>query len=153
MGSAEEVEALLDAGVKATAAPAHGESAIWQVFHGCSGDRASADARIRILQALLAHGADINVHDENNNVPLMIAAKSCPLPVVRSAVAAGAKVNRVNAHDMSPLGWAFLMNKWDVAAYLVGQGARLKPSQRDGIFVELPTDPDKLDLIRRATAK
>ena len=58
-----------------------------------------------------------------------------------------------NAQGFRPLHLAFAEGKWDVAEFLVGRGARISKEAIDKLFFEKPTDPKKLALIRRATAK
>jgi uncharacterized protein len=152
-GHADEVEALLDAGVSPGAHGRAGSVLSMATWTGCATSPGALEGRLKTVRLLLDRGADVQEKDELDNTILLTAAQHCPLPVVQLLVEAGAPVNTANRGGHAPLAAAFLGNQWDVAAYLVEKGARLKKSQIDSVFFELPTDSHKLALIRRATAK
>lgn len=152
-GQADEVEALLDAGVSPGAYGRAGSVLSMATWTGCSISPDALEGRLKTLRLLLDRGANVQEKDEIGNTILLGAAQHCPLPVVQLLVEAGAPLNAANKQGHAPLAAAFLGDQWDVVAYLVDKGARLKKSQIDSVFFELPTDPHKLALIRRATAK
>jgi ankyrin repeat protein len=120
---------------------------------GCAAQEGTLDDRLATVRVLIQHGADVKAADSLGNTPLLQAAQLCPLPVVQLLVDAGANVNAVNAQGAGPLMMAFLGNHWDTAEYLVEKGARMKKSAVDSVFFEMPADPKRVALIRRATVK
>ncbi|HXO43273.1 MAG TPA: ankyrin repeat domain-containing protein [Thermoanaerobaculia bacterium] len=147
------VVALLDAGVDVNATVAGGLTPLGEAGGiGCVGSEAAVDARLATIDALLQHGANVKWRDSLGNTILMHGVL-CPVPVVAKLVAAGAPLDAVNAQGFTPLMMAFAQGKWDVAELLVEHGARLSRKAMDQLFFEKPTDPKKLALIRRATAK
>lgn len=150
---ADAVDALLDAGFSAQAVGRGGTMLNAATGLGCASAPGNVESRMRVVRALLAHGADVKAKDEVGNTVLIHGAQYCPLPVVQALVEAGADVNAVNKVGTRPLTIAFLGQNWDVAEYLVSRGARLKQADVDSVFFELPPDPRKQAIIRRATAK
>jgi ankyrin repeat protein len=147
------VVALLDAGVDANATAAGGLTPLGEAGgFGCVGSEATVGARLATIDALLQHGANVKWRDSLGNTILMDGVL-CPVPVVAKLVAAGAPLDAVNAQGFTPLQMAFAQGKWDVAELLVEHGARISKKAMDQLFFEKPTDPKKLALIRRATAK
>lgn len=152
-GKADEVEALMDAGLSAGAHGIGGSILGMAAGMGCVTSPADPEGRLATLRLLIQRGADVKARDSLGNTPLLTTAQHCPLAVVRLLVEAGAPVNAVNQQGIGPLSMALLGNKWDVVEYLVEKGARVKKADVDSVFFELPKDPVKLALIRRATAK
>jgi hypothetical protein len=147
------VEALLDAGFSAKVTGRAGSMLTTATGLGCASDPGDVESRVRVVRALIAHGADVKAKDEVGNTVLIQAAQYCPLPVVQALAEAGADVNAVNKVGTRPLTVAFLGQNWDVAEYLVSRGARVKQADVDSVFFELPDDPKKRAIIQRATAK
>ena len=152
-GRADEVEALLDAGVSANSQDMSGSVLGMATSMGCATSPETLAGRLETIRLLIDRGADVKQKDELDNTLLLTATLHCPLPVVKLLVEAGAPLNTVNKQGFSALSGAFLSNHWDVVEYLVDKGARASKSQIDSVFFEPPTDPKKLALIRRATAK
>jgi len=147
------VVALLDAGVDVNATGPAGLTPLGEAGGvGCVGSEATVDARLATIDALVQHGANVKWQDSLHNTILMHGVL-CPVPVVAKLVAAGVPFNVVNAQGFTPLQMAFAQGKWDVAELLVEHGARISKKAMDQLFFEKPTDPKKLALIRRATAK
>jgi len=146
------VVALLDAGVDVNATTLMGTPLDYALGPGCVADRASPEARLATIDALIQHGADVKRQDAGGNTILMSAVE-CPVAVVAHLVAAGASVDTKNARGFSPLQDAFMRGKWEVAEFLVDHGARVSKKQINELFSELPSDPKKLALIKRATVK
>lgn len=148
---AEVVAALLDAGIDPNSTLAAGMSPLsFAAGAGCVFDHASLAARLATIDVLLQHGADL-ARKENNGSTVLISAVDCPLPVAEKLLAAGAKVD-AGSEKVSPLEWAFIKGRWDIAALYVAHGARMSKAAIDKLFFEKPSDPEKLALIRRATA-
>ncbi|HEY6323270.1 MAG TPA: ankyrin repeat domain-containing protein [Thermoanaerobaculia bacterium] len=147
------VVALLDAGVEVNATAAGGLTPLGEAGGiGCAGSEATVEARLATIDALLQHGANVKWRDSLGNTILMHGVL-CPVPVVAKLVAAGVPLDAVNAQGFTPLQMAFAQGKWDVAELLVEHGVRISKKAMDQLFFEKPTDPKKLALIRRATAK
>jgi hypothetical protein len=152
-GNAEEVEALLDAGLSAGAQGRIGSVLGRAAGMRCALSAGNTEGRVKTLRLLIDRGADVKQKDELDNTILLMSAQHCPLPVVQVLVEAGAPLNARNKQGMVPVSMAFLGNHWDVAEYLIDKGARLTKADVDAVFFELPTEPRKLALIRRATAR
>lgn len=151
-GRADEVEALLEAGLSPNEGR-FGSVLTMAAGAGCAARESTLADRLATLRVLIQHGADVKAADSLGNTPLLQAAQLCPLAVVQLMVEAGADVNAVNQQGAGPLMMAFLGNHWDTAEYLVEKGARMKKSAVDSVFFEMPADPKRVALIRRATAK
>lgn len=152
-GRADEVEALLDAGLSPNQRGLVGSALDSAAGMGCALSEGGVDGRVATLRVLIARGADVKAKDTLGNHVLLTSALHCPLPVVRVLVEAGAPVNDVNQQGTGPLSTAFLGDRWDVVEYLIERGARLRKADVDAVFFEMPTDPKKVALIRRATGK
>jgi ankyrin repeat protein len=150
----ELVVALLDAGIDVNASLIGGQTPLSHAAGmGCvTAADADIDARLATLDILIERGADVKQKDSGGNTILMSAVQ-CPLPVVAKLIAAGAPVSAANVQSFTPLHIAFANGRWDIADLLVTHGARLSKKAVDELFFEKPTDPGKLALIRRATAK
>lgn len=147
----EVVAALLDAGMDPNATLVAGMHPLsYAVGAGCAMERANLAARLATIDVLIQHGADVTLKD-NGGATILVSAVNCPLPVIEKLLAAGAKV-KDSEDRFSPLEMAFANGRWDIATLLVAKGARLSKKSIDKLFFEKPTDPDKLALIRRATA-
>jgi ankyrin repeat protein len=71
--------------------------------------------------------------------------------VIQFLVEAGADVDHANRQGHTPFAAAIVANRWDVAEYLVDRGARLSEAEIDRLFIELPREPERRALLRRAT--
>ena len=93
---------------------------------------AAEKGQAEIAEMLIKNGADVHYMQPNTGyTPLMAAAYviSGNLPVVEVLVKAGANVNYKIATGMSVLDWAISRRKFDVAKYLVSQGADVSDGQ------------------------
>lgn len=148
----EVVIALLDAGIDVNASLVGGQKVLdYAVGSGCFANPDAA-ARLATIDVLIQRGADVARKDSGGNSILM-GAVDCSLPVIEKLITAGASVNPADSQNFSPLQMAFAKGRWDVAELLVKHGARLSRKAIDELFFEKPDDPEKLALIRRATAK
>jgi ankyrin repeat protein len=91
--------------------------------------KAARSNRIECVRLLLEAGADVTIRDYGDNAfALHFAAESADVEIVRLLVEAGADViGDGDDHGVNVLGWATCLGRVreDVAAYLLGRGARL----------------------------
>ncbi len=148
------VEALLDAGVDVNSILVAGGTPLAEAAgSGCVGRGGAPLAdRLATIDLLIRRGADAKHLDSGGNT-LLVGAVHCPLPVMEKLLAAGASAGAVGETGFGPLQFALANGRWDVAELLVAHGARMTQQQVDELFFEKPTDPAKLALIERATAK
>ncbi|HYM61182.1 MAG TPA: ankyrin repeat domain-containing protein [Thermoanaerobaculia bacterium] len=149
-GNAEEVAALLAAGVDAKAGAA-GETALDSAILGCARGGESAGL-LKSVDLLLAAGADVKRRDDNKNTPLMSAAQYCGAGVVGRLVKAGADPKVVNGSGTTPLMMALMMKHVDAAELLVAKGATLTPNQATAVS-SMATDAKSKALIQKATKR
>src|SRR5437870_3771087 len=85
--------------------------------------------RPECVRLLLERGADVRIRDYSDNAyALHFAAEDADLAIVRMLVEAGSDIDgEGDDHQVGVLGWATCLGKVrdDVAAYLLGAGARL----------------------------
>ena len=147
------VAALLDAGVPVDAPQVAGATPLAEASgSGCVQDRGSLEDRLATIDLLIARGADPRQRD-NGGSTLLVGAVNCPLAVSERLVAAGTDPTLAGDTGFSPLQFALARNRWDIAEFLIGRGARLSAAAIDEIFFERPTDPKKAALLRQATVK
>jgi ankyrin repeat protein/mannitol/fructose-specific phosphotransferase system IIA component (Ntr-type) len=75
---------------------------------------------LEVVQYLVAHGADINMEDNDGDTPLVRAASHGSLDVVQYLVSLGADVN---AKGTKPINAAASHGNWEIVKYLVEKGA------------------------------
>lgn len=76
------------------------------------------------MQALLAHGADVNQTDSYNRTPLLNAATDLDDPAcMQLFVGRGAELNWRDCHKRTSLGYAAKMGKSRNVSFLLSQGA------------------------------
>jgi ankyrin repeat protein len=140
-GNADVAEQLLARGAHANARAARGQTALmWAV----------AQRHPKIVKVLLAHGADVHARSETwtqmmavsphghpeynraipfgSNTPLMFAARAGDLESARLLVAAGAKVNDVDAWGVSVVALAAHSGFTDLVEFLLDKGADVNAS-------------------------
>lgn len=149
-GKADEVAALLAAGVDPNAGDA-ADAPLVRAIVGCTQEVELA-ATVKTLQTLLAAGADANRLDDNKNTPLMSAAQYCGAEVVQALLDGGAGISFRNGSDITPLGMAMIMNRWDAAETLVAKGARLDANEAQMVSGSA-TDERAKAILKKATAK
>jgi ankyrin repeat protein len=80
----------------------------------------------RLVKMLLDAGADPDLGNDDEQTPLMLAARVGSLPIAKLLVAAGADVNaRERYRGQTALMWAVAERHADVAAFLIGKGAKV----------------------------
>ncbi len=146
-GKADEVQALLDAGVDQNAGPVP-DSPLNRAISGCSHSGGETDANAATVRVLIAGGANVKSKDENANTPLLSAAQYCGAGILNQLIAAGAEVNPVNKMGMTPLALALILTNVNAAEALVAKGAKLTPAQAQ--MVSGNTDPRVKALVQKA---
>ena len=85
---------FLEAGISPNArreSPRGATPLLFVTQSGCAApDATRREAAAEIALTLIAHKADVNLKSENDTTPLVHAAESCPVEVVRALLAAGA---------------------------------------------------------------
>ncbi len=120
------------------------------VMFGCDYGRPTDPAAHRIVEALLAHGADPNARDEQGN-PALHRATSCDAEMVRRLVAAGADMGLPNSTGMTAFS-SFVAVNPAAAEAMLEAGFRLSPqeaAQYHG-WLAAEADPVKRGLLERA---
>ena len=130
-GEAAGLLALLNSAAKedVNAKDENGWTALVWAITGEGGDPAT-------VAALLAAGADVNAGADAGYTPLLAAAESADLPVLRLLLAAGADVNAQNGDGATPLMLAAGENTLPVVEALLAAGAdkgRKDKSGRDAL--------------------
>ncbi|MCL2713187.1 MAG: hypothetical protein FWD68_00940 [Alphaproteobacteria bacterium] len=148
----DEVDALLDAGLRLADVhlPAANQAVAGGLNVACLDESVSPDKIGDILQRLLKQGFRMDIRDENGNELVMNTIQSCPTPVIARLINLGARPDPTNNQNTTPLEMAIISAKWDLARILVDHGAGMSKEQVDRMFMELPEDPEQLDLLKRA---
>ena len=114
----EIVDELLKHGAKPAGRNLLGATALTEAI-----ETNDSDLVLKVLQA----GADPNVGNDDDQMPLMLAARAGSMPMVEALVKAGAKINtREKFRGQSALMWAVGTNSAGAAAvtgFLIRQGA------------------------------
>ena len=96
--------------------------------------RASENANPEMVEALLAAGADAGVAQASGLTPLMVAAHTWSVWVVRALLAHGADVNAATAEtDATALMWAVAAPHRDIVRVLLERGADISASSTKGM--------------------
>lgn len=148
---ADEVQALIDAGVDVNAGNAS-DSALTRVLSACAHQGGENDEILKTIDVLLANGADPNKLDDNKNNALISAAQYCSAAAVLKLAEAGADVNATNGSGVNPLTMALIMSKLDAAEALVSKGARLSADQVTMVS-SIATDDRARMIVKKATTK
>lgn len=115
MRTLDFIKAILLAAALCCALRGAAEETIWSAAG--AGDLAAVTRAI-------AGGADVNaVDDENGRTPLMYAAESGKVEVVKILIDAGAEVSKASRRGGTPLGMAAQAGRVEVMRYLVSRGA------------------------------
>ena len=148
---AQEVQALIDAGVDVNAGNAS-DSPLNRVLSACAHQGGENDQILETLDVLLAAGADPNKLDDNKNNALISAAQYCSDKAILKLVAAGADVNATNGSGVNPLAMALIMSKLDAAEALASKGAKLSADQVTMVS-SIATDERAKAIVKKASAK
>ncbi len=84
---------------------------------------------------LLEYGADPNLPDPISGDTVIHASGDSP-HLVRSLVAAGAEIDRIQSDGLTALVEFVAHRQWESAIYLVEQGARLDVAREDGLSID-----------------
>lgn len=145
-GNAERVETLIDCGANVNQHNAAGETPLHRAVDlGGTGDvaRGSVDANkgiigdLRIVELLLAHGADPRAADKNHVTPLHYANQA---KIAESLIDRGADVNALTINGDTPLhyiaergyGAQGSLSAVKTAEVLIRRGAKINAVARDG---------------------
>jgi uncharacterized membrane protein YphA (DoxX/SURF4 family) len=126
--NADEVQALIDAGVDVNAGPA-GDAPLVRALSACAHDGGENEEILKTVDVLLKAGADVKELDDNRNTPLISAAQYCSAGAVLKLLEAGADPNATNGSGVNPLAMALIMSRLDAAEALVSKGAKLNADQ------------------------
>jgi hypothetical protein len=149
-GKADEIEALLAAGVDPNAGEA-GDVPLIRAMLRCSSDGES-EVVVATVAALLKGRADVKRKDDNQNTPLMSAAQYCGGRVVGQLLAAGAEVAPRNGSGITPLGMSILLGRWDASEALIENGARLDATEAQ-MVTGYAVDERSTKVVKAASSK
>jgi hypothetical protein len=152
-GETAVVQAMLDAGVPVNVRINVVPNVLgYTAGMSCLEQGMDVDTQIKIIDVLVAHGAEINPPEGGATSLLFEAARQCPVAIVKKLIDIGVKVERTPP-GFSPLQVAIASGKWDVATLLVDHGARISKKSVDELFMEKPTDPTQVAVLKKATGK
>ncbi|MEK6373849.1 MAG: ankyrin repeat domain-containing protein [Acidobacteriota bacterium] len=154
-GSVETIQLLLNGGARLHA---------WAVIRGDDSKRvwatplhlAAEHGRVEAVKAFLVHG-DVNVETlvrydrlERWNTPLHFAARHDRGDVAEVLVAAGAHLEAIGWHDLTPLGVAARSGSVSVARVLIRHGAAMQPRapERDPSLLQVAAEAGMLDMLK-----
>ena len=126
-GRTEAVEFLLEQGAEADQRDMQNQTALDRVL---SATRAPQPAKLRIIETLLSHGADVNAGPIR---PLSLAAQSGDLEAARLLLQHGAKVDAKDANGGRPLHGAACQGDCALIGLLLDQGADVNAKTGDGV--------------------
>ena len=152
-GDVEKVEALLSAGVDVNDMTDMPKPVLRLATSSCAGKRLETDTILAMIEVLLAHGAKVNDPQPSELSALMAAAQSCPAPVVRRLVRAGADMKFKTSLGYTPLSMAFIVGNLDAAEALIEEGARLSPEAATKLLESKKDDARRVALINKARGK
>lgn len=150
-GDLDTINALLDAGLDASAQGIAGLDAVGQaVSIGCI-DKVPAAQIVATLKLLKQRGATIGPADANGDTYLLGAVKNgCPGLVVAALIDLGEPPDVRGSRGLTPLELAIAAANIDAAEVLVARGARMTAKQIDRLFIEPPSDPRIQKLLKQA---
>ncbi len=93
--------------------------------------QAAQSNAVDVAELLIDHGADINIcHQVNGMTPLMFAVRSHAFEIVKLLIASGTNIE-AKTFGLYPsytaLAFCAIDNAKDIAAFLIGKGAKVKP--------------------------
>lgn len=94
---------------------------------------AAQEGHVRVVEALLHHGAGANLSCERGWTALMACCGHGHLAIARTLVGAGAEIDAQDRDGISPLNTAAHGGHFAVVEYLIGAGARVKCPDEGGL--------------------
>jgi len=156
----DAVEALVQIGARANVTGAvYPEPALIEYLHSLLGDKPAPQQTPRITMALIRAGADVVSRGDGGWTPLMLAAASGHVAVVRALVENGADLETAGAGDVeiegiTPLMAAAMHGHTATLEYLLAKGARVDKRSRAGhTALFLAASRGKLDCVEVLVAK
>ena len=146
-GDQEAVGEILDQGADPNVVFSRGETTL---HHAVRTARRQEEAGVRIIETLLARGADVSVKDGNGMSPLTKATLSGPAAAIPPLIKGGADPNSPLPTGVSLLATARLLGKHDSVVALEEGGAVLGTSQTEKALVErLPQMADFMQAVKQ----
>lgn len=124
-GDAEAVEALLVVGIDANAKGSLPQSPLELTAMACAGDRVPTESVVRIIDLLLARGADVDAPGMGGMTPLIALAQQCPAAAVKRLIDADADLENRTPQGFTALSMALVVSNYDTAEALADAGAKL----------------------------
>lgn len=125
-----------DARINSVNAPGKGRQAQGTALHiavRCCTPGLCTEARVRIVHALLEHGANVEVLDMlEGRSPLSYAAQWATISVAALLLEHGATTNTTSNDGRSPLFYAIAAGRHDMCEYLLQTGANVDQTTQDG---------------------
>ena len=106
-----------------------------------------------VVQQLLQKGADVNAASKTGNTPLIIAAWTGDLDVIKLLLGTGAKVNAANKRGETPLMLASGRGFAEVVKLLLGAGAKVNAADKNGKSALVYAEGHVLDLVNPVNDK
>jgi len=150
-GDLDTINALLDAGLDASAQGIAGLDAVGQAASiGCI-DKVPAERIVATLKLLKQRGANIGPADANGDTYLLGAVKNgCPAAVIGALIDLGEPPDVRGSRGLTPLELAIAAANIDAAEVLVARGARMSAKRIDDLFIEPPSEPRIKALLKGA---
>jgi ankyrin repeat protein/beta-lactamase regulating signal transducer with metallopeptidase domain len=143
VGSKESVELLLSHGAAAS---------IGKPLHG-----AAKRGHVQVLEALIAHGADLDAKDKEGRTPLMRACENSQKGVSELLIAKGADLNVQSNAGHTALHIACATGQKDVVELLIAKGAEVNVKEKAGrsplVYARDNDYPEIANLLRKHGAK
>ena len=128
-GDAKAVDSLIALGVDVNAKTSLPQSPLELAATACAGGHVASANVIAVMQSLIKAGADPNAPGIQGLGPLMIAAQQCDGPVIKTLLAAGAKIDLRTPQGFTPLTMALITKHYSAADALIDAGARITPAE------------------------
>ncbi len=95
---------------------------------------AARNGRIRNMEILLAHGADIEWSDDEDDTPLAVAAYHGEVEAMKFLLACGGDARRINRHGETPMTRALVRQQGNALRLLIEDGVQTAPSGENDWF-------------------